>query len=54
MAATTRTVDPPLASTAEDVRSAYLGLSVATVGWASAFILGKQVLLELTPLALAG
>jgi drug/metabolite transporter (DMT)-like permease len=31
---------------------AYLGLSVATVCWASAFILGKVVLREMTPLVL--
>jgi drug/metabolite transporter (DMT)-like permease len=32
---------------------AYLGLTVATVCWASAFVLGKVVLREMTPLVLA-
>lgn len=31
---------------------AYAGLTVATIGWASAFILGKVVLREMTPLVL--
>jgi drug/metabolite transporter (DMT)-like permease len=33
---------------------AYLGLCVATLGWASAFIAGKLVLAEITPLSAAG
>jgi drug/metabolite transporter (DMT)-like permease len=40
-----------LVSRAGEVR-AYAGLSVATVCWAAAFILGKVVLREMTPLAL--
>lgn len=35
------------------VARAYLGLTVATACWASAFILGKVVLREMTPLVLA-
>jgi drug/metabolite transporter (DMT)-like permease len=33
---------------------AYLGLTLATFGWASAFVLGKVVLREMTPLVLGG
>lgn len=35
------------------VARAYLGLTIATACWASAFILGKVVLREMTPLVLA-
>ena len=43
---------PATAAPREVAVSAYLGLTIATVCWASAFILGKVALREMTPLAL--
>jgi len=37
-----------------DPAMAYAGLAVSTLGWASAFIAGKVVLAEMTPLSAAG
>lgn len=41
-----------VAASREVATRAYLGLTVATAGWASAFILGKVILREMTPLGL--
>ncbi|HZR82703.1 MAG TPA: DMT family transporter [Candidatus Binatia bacterium] len=43
----------PVAVAPEDHRLAFAGLGVATFGWASAFVVGKIVLGEMTPLAIA-
>lgn len=51
MAATASPAATPIAARELALR-AYLGLTVATVCWASAFILGKVVLREMTPLVL--
>ena len=42
----------PIATSSDAAARAYLGLTVATACWASAFILGKVVLREMTPLVL--
>lgn len=46
------TASSTLAAPREIAARAYLGLTVATVCWAAAFILGKVVLREMTPFAL--
>ena len=53
MAIATTGAPPAIAHAIAETRRAYLGLSLATLGWASAFIAGKFVLAEMTPLAAA-
>lgn len=49
MTAVAKTIAPPVPAPA----LAYVGLTVTTVGWAAAFVAGKVVLGEMTPLAAA-